>query len=255
MAHPGSADRAQRELDRRVAEAVNADQQEALLTEGDITLVGRIAESSNATFVAEVTRGSDYTWAIYKPESGERPLWDFEPGLYKRERAAYLLDSALGWGLVPPTVIRDDAPLGVGSLQWFIDCDPALHYFRLVREEPETHDRLRQLAAFDVVSNNTDRKGGHVLRDEHGAIWAIDHGLCFAATFKLRTVIWDFAGEPVAPGVLADLAPLADAVPDEIAALLNPQEVRALRRRARRIIDAGILPVDESGYAWPWPLI
>lgn len=234
---------------------MNTAQQEALLDEGTINLVGRVAESSNATFVVEVTRGDDYTWAIYKPEAGERPLWDFEPGLHRRERAAYLLDAALGWGLVPPTVIRADAPLGVGSLQWFIDCDPALHYFRLVRESPETHERLRRLAAFDVVSNNTDRKGGHVLADAQGGIWAIDHGLCFAAAFKLRTVIWDFAGEPVAPDVLADLAPLADAVPDEIAELLDEREVRALRRRTRRLLDAGILPSDDTGRAWPWPLI
>ncbi len=234
---------------------MNTAQQEALLNEGTINLVGRVAESSNATFVVEVARGDDYTWAIYKPEAGERPLWDFEPGLHRRERAAYLLDAALGWGLVPPTVIRTDAPFGVGSLQWFIDCDPALHYFRLVRESPETHERLRRLAAFDVVSNNTDRKGGHVLADAQGGIWAIDHGLCFAAAFKLRTVIWDFAGEPIAPGVLADLAPLAEAVPDAIAELLDEREVRALRRRTQRLLDASILPSDDTGRAWPWPLI
>ncbi|MFT4228173.1 SCO1664 family protein [Micropruina sp.] len=234
---------------------MNTAQQEALLSEGTINLVGRVVESSNATFVVEVTRDDDYTWAIYKPESGERPLWDFEPGLYRRERAAYLLDAALGWGLVPPTVIRTDAPLGVGSLQWFIECDPAMHYFRLVRESPEAHERLRRLAVFDVVSNNTDRKGGHVLTDEHGGIWAIDHGLCFAAGYKLRTVIWDFAGEPIAPDILTDLAPLADAVPDEIAELLDEREVRALRRRTQRVLDMGILPIDETGHAWPWPLI
>ena len=234
---------------------MNTAQQEALLAEGTVSLVGRVAESSNATFVVEVTRDQEYTWAIYKPASGERPLWDFEPGLYKRERAAYLLDAALGWHLVPPTVIRADVPLGVGSLQWFIDGDPALNYFRLLREAPETHQQLRRLAAFDVVSNNTDRKGGHVLADEHRDIWAIDHGLCFAASYKLRTVIWDFAGEAITPDVLADLAPLADAVPDEIAELLDEREVRALRRRTQRVLDAGILPIDESGHAWPWPLI
>lgn len=230
-------------------------EREALLDEGTISLVGRVVESSNATFVVEVTRGDDYAWAIYKPEAGERPLWDFEPGLYKRERAAYLLDAALGWGLVPPTVIRADAPLGIGSLQWFIECDPAVHYFTLIREAPETHDRLRRLAVFDVVGNNTDRKGGHVLRDEAGDIWAIDHGLCFAAGFKLRTVIWDFAGDAIHPDVLADIAPLADAVPDEITELLDETEVRALRRRTRRLLDAGILPIDTTGRAWPWPLV
>lgn len=233
----------------------SASEREGLLTDGEIGLIGRVADSSNATFVAEVTRGDDYSWAIYKPLSGERPLWDFEAGLYKRERAAYLLDAALGWGLVPATVIRADAPLGVGSLQWFIEHDPAEHYFTLQQERPAAHDRLRQLAAFDVVTNNTDRKGGHVLHDEDGAIWAIDHGLCFAAEFKLRTVIWDFAGDPIDEALLRDLAPLADEVPDAVAELLTEREVRAIRRRTQRLLDSGILPADPTGRAWPWPLV
>ncbi|MFT3832793.1 MAG: hypothetical protein QM711_05665 [Micropruina sp.] len=130
-----------------------------------------------------------------------------------------------------------------------------MHYFTLLRQVPESHERLRRLAVFDVISNNTDRKGGHVLCDEAGGIWGIDHGLCFAANFKLRTVIWDFAGDPIAPDVLTDLAPLADAVPDEIAELLDEREVRALRRRTQRLLDTGILPGDASGHGWPWPLI
>lgn len=233
----------------------SAAEREALLSDGQISLVGRVADSSNATFVAELTDGDAYTWAIYKPLSGERPLWDFEPGLYKRERAAYLLDRALGWGLVPPTVIRADAPLGVGSLQWFIEHDPAEHYFTLQRKQPSTHDRLRQLAVFDVVGNNTDRKSGHVLRDGDGRLWAIDHGLCFAAEFKLRTVIWDFAGDPIAPPLLDALAPLADEVPDAVAELLVEREVRAMRRRTQRLLDSGILPADPTGHAFPWPLV
>jgi len=230
-------------------------EQEALLTGGRIGMVGRVVDSSNATFVVEVSEGDAYTWAIYKPESGERPLWDFESGLYRRERAAYRLDAALGWGLVPPTVIRQDAPLGVGSMQWFVEFDPAVHYFTLLRESPETHDTLRRMAVFDVLTNNTDRKGGHVLRDSGGRLWGIDHGLCFAAEFKLRTVIWDFAGDPIDPSVLADIAPLAKAVPDDVADLLDAREVRALRRRTQRLLDSGILPMDTSGRAWPWPLI
>lgn len=233
----------------------SADDREALLSEGEIALVGRVVDSSNATFVAEVTRGDDYAWAIYKPLSGERPLWDFEAGLYKRERAAYLLDTALQWDLVPATVIRRDAPLGVGSLQWFIEHDPAEHYFTLLREHPATHDRLRRLAVFDVIGNNTDRKGGHVLHDEDGAIWAIDHGLCFAAEFKLRTVIWDFAGDAIDPDVLDAIAPLADEVPDAVADLLTQREVRAIRRRTQRLLDSGLLPADATGRAWPWPLV
>ena len=164
-------------------------QQEELLSTGELSIVGRVIDSSNGTYVVEVTDGDTYTWAIYKPQSGERPLWDFDPGLYKRERAAYVLSEALGWSLVPPTMVRADAPLGVGSLQWYIECDPSMHYFNLLRHAPDTHDALRRMAVFDMVGNNTDRKGGHVLQSADGHVWGIDHGLCFAAEYKLRTVI------------------------------------------------------------------
>ena len=228
---------------------------EVMLESGELAMVGRVVDSSNATYVVEVTQGDDYAWAIYKPESGERPLWDFEPGLYKRERAAYLLSEHLGWGLVPPTVIRADAPLGAGSLQWFIDFDPAAHFFTLMRHHPDSHDALRRMAVFDVVSNNTDRKGGHVLRDAEGGVWGIDHGLCFAAEFKLRTVIWDFAGEQVPDDLLDDLAPLADEMPECIAELLTEREVRALRRRVQRLLGSRMMPLDTTGHAYPWPLM
>lgn len=225
-----------------------------LLASAELGVLGRVTESTNLTLVVEFGQGDDYAWGIYKPEAGERPLHDFDPGLHARELAAFELSEWLGWHLVPPTVVRHDAPVGVGSVQWFVENDGE-HYFTLLEQRPETHDQLRRMALFDVITNNTDRKGGHVLADAQGGIWAIDHGLCFAAAFKLRTVIWDFAGEPVAPDVLADLAPLADAVPDEIAELLDEREVRALRRRTRRLLDAGILPSDDTGRAWPWPLI
>lgn len=231
------------------------ERQAALLAGGAVGVVGRVVDSSNATFVVEVSEGDEYTWAIYKPVAGERPLWDFEPGLHKRERAAFLLDSWLGWGLVPTTIVREDAPLGVGSLQWFVEFEPAEHYFALQRDAPDTHPALRRMAAFDVVVNNTDRKGGHVLRDPQGHVWGVDHGLCFAAEFKLRTVIWDFAGDPLDEQTLAGLARLADEVPDEVAELLDVRETRALRRRAQRLLDAGVLPFDHTGRAWPWPLV
>ena len=227
----------------------------ALLTSGEVELVGQFARSSNATFLVRLTQGDDVAQAVYKPEAGEQPLSDFDPGLYKRERAAYLLSEALGWGMVPPTVIREDVPLGVGSLQWFIDCDFSEHYFTLAAKDPSTHPELARMALFDFISNNTDRKSGHVLRGDDGRIWGIDHGLCFSAAFKLRTVIWDFAGEAIPDGLLADIAPLAEAVPEELAGLLDDDENAALKRRARRILQDGTLPVDLTGSRYPWPLV
>ena len=138
---------------------------------------------------------------------GERPLWDFPGGLFRREVAAYVLSEALGWGLVPETVERPEGPFGQGSVQRFVHEDGTSHYFTL-RDEPKWHPVLMQLGAFDVVANNADRKSGHVLLAED-RLWAIDNGLCFNTQDKLRTVIWDFGGEPLEAGVEEDLARLA----------------------------------------------
>ncbi|GAA2140517.1 SCO1664 family protein [Arthrobacter humicola] len=226
-----------------------------LLREGRVELLGRIPRSSNETFLVQVSGGDDAAYAVYKPEAGERPLSDFEPGLYKRERAAYLLSESLNWGLVPATVIREDAPLGIGSLQWFIECDFQEHYFTLYADAPETHRELARIAVFDYVANNTDRKSGHVLRGDDGRIWGIDHGLCFSAAFKLRTVIWDFAGDPIPGALLEDISPFAEAAPPELAELLDDDEVTALQRRVQRLLRAGVLPVDRTGMRYPWPLV
>ena len=226
----------------------------ALLREGDIEVIGRVVGSSNATFVVALTHGDDHAWAIYKPVVGERPLADFEPGLHRRERAAYLLSEWLGWGLVPETVVREEAPAGVGSLQWFVEGDPTHHHFTLVRD-PARHDDLRRIAVFDVVANNTDRKSGHVLLGVDGRVWAIDHGLCFSVHARLRTVIWDFAGQAVPGDLTTALARLAHSVPDEVAELLATAEVAALRVRAERLLAAGVLPEDVTGFGHPWPLV
>lgn len=225
-----------------------------LLASAELGIVGRVAGSSNLTFVVELRAGAEYAWAIYKPMVGERELWDFKPGLHGRERAAFLLSAHLGWHLVPPTVVRVDAPAGVGSLQWYIEAD-AEHYLTLIAAHPESHDQLRRIAVFDLVTNNTDRKSGHVLRDADGKLWAIDHGLCFSAEARLRTVIWDFAGELIGDDLLADLAPLADVVPSEVAELLDEVEVEMLRRRVQRLLRRPVLPSQTSPYQYPWPLV
>ncbi len=176
---------------------------------GDVEVLGRMPWSSNATFLVVCRLGDDVVPAIYKPERGERPLWDFPTGIHRREVAAYELSELLGLGLVPETVTRVDAPMGVGSLQRFVPADFSEHYFTVL-EDPAMHDRLRALAAFDVISNNADRKGGHVLLDVDGSIWAIDNGLSFHEDPKLRTVIWEFAGDPVPEPLVAPIRALAD---------------------------------------------
>jgi uncharacterized repeat protein (TIGR03843 family) len=235
----------------------------AILATAEVTLEGRMPWASNATFLVRLQpdHGS-VVRAIYKPVRGERPLWDFEPGLHRREVAAFHLSETLGIGAVPPTVLRDDAPLGEGSLQWFVDADHAEHYFTIAEQRPDLYDQLRSIAVLDVVANNTDRKSGHCLlaRDAggdagHDRVWAIDNGLCFAADFKLRTVIWEFAGDPLSRAELAAVTSLADCVPVEITELLAPEEVEAMQRRARWLSVHKVLPGDDSGHRYPWPLV
>ena len=201
-----------------------------------------------------VTAGEQWTRAIYKPRRGERPLWDFPRGLDRREVAAHELSEALGWGLVPHTVLRD-GPLGVGSVQRFVDADFEQHYFTLY-ESGRHHDRMRAMCAFDLVANNTDRKSGHCLVSVGDELFGIDHGLCFHEDFKLRTVIWEFAGEPVPDHLLADLERLqACGLPDALADLLDADEQDAVLDRVGMVLDLGHFPLDESGHRYPWPLV
>lgn len=211
--------------------------------------------SSNATFLAEVRCGDEVTRAIYKPLRGERPLWDFPNGLYKREVAAWRLSELLGWGIVPETVARgDDAPLGEGSLQRFVDADFEQHYFTLYEDEAN-HDALRRMCAFDLVANNTDRKSGHCLvTPADRRIWGIDQGLCFSLHAHVRTVIWEFGGEPIPEDVLADIAGLD--VGDAFAGLLDDDEIEGIIDRAAEVVQDGCFPVaDQYGRAYPWPLV
>ncbi len=243
------------------------DQAEILdaLATAEIDVIGRMPWSSNGTYLVQlgerptdVPDGDDAGLgsgprAIYKPARGERPLWDFPNGLFRREVSAYVLSSHLGWDLVPPTIERD-GPLGTGSLQWFVDAEFEQHYLSL-RERPELAPAFQRLCAFDIVTNNTDRKSGHCLLQGE-RVWAIDNGLSFHAEFKLRTVIWDFAGDPIPSDILADLDRLLDGeLPDYVAESLTVEECQALRRRARALRTAGCFPIDESGRRWPWPMV
>jgi uncharacterized repeat protein (TIGR03843 family) len=225
----------------------------ALLARGEITLKGRMPCSSNATFLVEVALEGATSLAVYKPARGERPLWDFPRGLFRREIAAYHLSEALGWGLVPLTLERD-GPYGEGSLQAFVDADFSQHYFTLV-EDPAHRARLQRICVFDLIANNADRKSGHCLLAAT-TIYAIDNGLCFHAEPKLRTVIWDFAGDAIPPPLLADVRRLLDGgVPKAVTAALDADERRALTARAEALLADGHFPVDETGSRYPWPLV
>jgi uncharacterized repeat protein (TIGR03843 family) len=210
--------------------------------------------SSNGTFLVELCLDGAEGAAIYKPHRGERPLWDYPSGLYRREVAVYVVSEALGWGLVPETVLRDDGPFGPGSLQRFVPAHFEEHYFTML-ERPELHDSLRTICLFDLLVNNGDRKSGHCLHGEDGRVWAIDHGLCLHEEPKLRTVIWDFAGQPLPTDRLDDVARLGAAPPPELAGLLDPEEVDALVSRCAAVLRRRVFPVVSSGRAYPWPLV
>lgn len=230
-----------------------------LLSRGRMHIIGQILASSNYAFLARVEYDEVDALAVYKPRRGEVPLWDFPRGtLCVREVAAYLLSRALGWPSVPPTVLRD-GEYGPGMLQLYIDCDVQQHYFtfRDVRGAD-----LIPVALFDILTNNADRKGGHLLLDRQGAIWAIDHALTFHPDPKLRTVIWDFAGRPIPPGYLDDVRELLTYLAPEtdfyqvLAQLLTAEELDALGRRADKLISAGHFPEPNPRRRHvPWPLI
>lgn len=199
--------------------------------------------------------GDERSLAVYKPLRGERPLWDYPRGLYRREIATYLVSEWLGWGLVPETVAREEAPLGPGSLQRFVEADFQEHYFTLL-ERAEHLETLQAVCAFDLLVNNGDRKSGHCIVDGDGRIWAIDHGLCLHVDPKLRTVIWDFEGQPIPPARAEDIARLAlSEPPPELLSLLSAEEVDALLARAAAIVRRPVFPLARSARAFPWPLV
>jgi len=231
-----------------------------VLAAGELDVVGRMRYSSNGTFLVQARADGVELAAIYKPQRGERPLWDFPDGtLCRREVASYEVSRALGWDIVPVTVLREEGPLGVGALQRFVEHDPDEHYFTLLSAN---EDRFRQFAVFDVLVNNTDRKGGHCLRDlANDLVLGIDHGLTFHPVWKLRTVIWDFAGERVPAPLVDDLCRVLGELDDgllgeRLAQLLSPSELAAVAIRATDLLHEGVFPEPEPGYhSVPWPMV
>ena len=238
--------------DRRAIEA-------ALKETPDLALLGLMPNSTNHTFLAYLPRPDPQTrlLGVYKPARGERPLWDFPDfSLYRREVAAYVVAQRLGWPLVPPTVVRTDAPYGVGSLQLYVAAEIAEPPWR----QGAGPEAWIEIAVFDFLVNNADRKLGHCLVDGFGRLWAIDHGLTFHPEFKLRTVIWEFAGRRLPSrlraGVEGLLAQLRDpAARPELEALLSAEELAALAARVEAALDSGFrLPHPPAARpAIPWP--
>jgi len=230
-----------------------------LLSTGEIGVVGQVAWGSNFTFLVKIEGEDGEIPAIYKPARGEQPLWDFPHGsLADREVAAYLTSEALGWDLVPPTVLRTDAPTGPGSMQLYIDVDLERHYFTFSEVEK---GRLRPTVLFDVIINNADRKSGHILLNDDDRLWLIDHGLCFHDDEKLRTVVWDFAGEPIPGKLLEGVRLLRSQMEQEnefygaLSHLLSKTELKKLRERIDRILRTPVFPTPGAGRPYPWPLI
>ncbi len=212
--------------------------------------------ASNYTFVVRLALDGKAGCGVYKPQAGERPLRDFPPGtLHRRERAAYEFSKALGWGLIPPTVIRE-GEAGEGSLQLFVPHDPESNFFTLRDDRP---DEALRLAVFDLLANNADRKGGHCFLGPDDRVWAVDNGLTFHEEPKLRTVIWDFSGERVPPGLLADVERVlrglerGGACAGALAELLEPAELDALRERIRLLLADPSLPSPRTRRDLPWP--
>ncbi|MDT5349981.1 MAG: hypothetical protein QOH91_3268 [Mycobacterium sp.] len=260
-----------------------------VLRDGELTVLGRIRSASNATFLCESTLGEHSVHCVYKPVSGEQPLWDFPDGtLAGRELGAYLVSTELGWNIVPYTVVRD-GPAGPGMLQLWVqqpgdlfDTDPKpgpdlVDLFPANKLQPgylpvlraydyagdevilmhADDEQLRRMAVFDVLINNADRKGGHILCSLDGHVYGVDHGVCLHVENKLRTVLWGWAGKPVDDETLEAIAALADALDgplaEALAGKLTHTEIRALRRRAQALLADPVMPGPNRHRAIPWP--
>lgn len=226
-----------------------------LLAEGELAVEGRLVDASNATLYCAVSLDGMSAGCVYKPIRGERPLWDFPQGtLAGREVAAYLVSAATGWGIVPPTVMRDGI-FGPGMCQLWVEPDPAVDLVALARSD---HPGLRRMAVYDAVVNNADRKGGHLLPQVDGHVYGCDHGVCFHVEGKLRTLLWGWAGDPLtgeARAVLSELdAHLTGPLGAELGDLLSPPEVAATQRRTRHLLSSDRHPLPSADWpSVPWP--
>ncbi|MBJ7401291.1 SCO1664 family protein [Mycolicibacterium sp.] len=266
----------------------DTDERHETLRSGELKILGRIRSASNATFLCEAQRGDDTVHCVYKPVAGEQPLWDFPDGtLAGREYGAFAISAALGWNIVPHTIIRD-GPAGTGMLQLWIeqpdddnedqpsgpdlvdlcpvDAVPA-GYLSAVRAYDYTGEevrlvhadnlRLRQMAVFDVIVNNADRKGGHILNGLDGQVYGVDHGLALHVQDKLRTVLWGWAGKPIDNQTQTDLTnlekTLGSALGSELREHITAAELAALRRRVRALLDDPVMPSPERSRPLPWP--
>ncbi|MFF2550130.1 SCO1664 family protein [Nocardia sp. NPDC058058] len=252
------------------------------LRTAELTVIGQVTTASNVTLVCEAEQDeSEVLRVVYKPVRGERPLWDFPDGtLAQREVASYAVSEALGWGVIPETVLRE-GPYGIGMVQRWIDIvdegpdlvdlvpvgqipdgyrevlralDPSGHPVSLVHA---ADPRLLRMAVLDVLINNADRKGGHVLSGVDGRVYGVDHGICLNAEPKLRTVLWGWAGEPIEDELLTDITVLVKALPGELgnrlAELITDTEIEALGARAQELLEHPVLPLPSSQRPIPWP--
>jgi hypothetical protein len=231
------------------------------MQEGKVDLAGQFVLGSNYTFLTRVTFEGRSLDTVYKPSRGEQELWDFPPkSLAKREVAAFLVSEFLGWDLVPLTIYRRQrVPLGPGSLQQYIEHDPNYYFFNFSDSDRQ---RLRPVAVFDLLINNADRKGGHLIKDPSGHLWSIDHGVCFHHEDKLRTILWDYIGEEISAELIRNIECLAEELEAQgeiyqnLRKFLRVGEIKALLRRARSLAFHPFFPEPEKGRRpYPWPLV
>ncbi|MFD0360052.1 SCO1664 family protein [Nocardia sp. GCM10030253] len=257
----------------------------------DLTVIGRVTVASNVTLVCDVpgTAGPDGSplRVVYKPVRGEQPLWDFPDGtLAGREVASYLISDALGWGVIPETILRD-GPYGPGMVQRWVDAvdnhteqgnrldlidlvpagavpdgfcevlraqDPAGNEVSLIHADDP---RLQRMAVLDILLNNADRKGGHALEGTDGEVYGVDHGICLHSEHKLRTVLWGWAGRGVGKDLIDDITAFAKALPGRVADALAPHltdtEIKALADRTQQLLDDPVMPVPRTSRPIPWP--